>query len=375
VAALRTLIAGAGVAALEAALALRDLAAERVEIELLAAEPQFWYRPLSVVEPFRPQTLHGVEVGRLARAFGADLTLGTFASVDSETKVAYTSDGAELPYDVLLIATGARPTEAISGALTFRGPADDGRFRHLLDELRSGSVHDLVFAAPGGVTWPLPLYELALQTASFAAEHELDVDLTLVTPEDAPLALFGAEASSSVGELLRDRRVTLLTGRYPVAFDGSELELAPIGGIKTDRVVALPRLRGEPIDGIPADADGFIPTDRDGRVQDVDDVFAAGDVTAFPVKQGGLAAQQAVAAAEQIAALAGADIEPRPFQPVLRGLVLTGSSPLFVRAEPTGAGQTSVAADEALWWPPAKIAGRYLAPFLAEHADEILARQ
>ena len=236
-------------------------------------------------------------------------------------------------------------------------------------------MHDLVFAAPGGVTWPLPLYELALQTASFAAEHELDVDLTLVTPEDAPLALFGAEASSSVGELLRDRRVTLLTGRYPVAFDGSELELAPIGGIKTDRVVALPRLRGEPIDGIPADADGFIPTDRHGRVQDVDDVFAAGDVTAFPVKQGGLAAQQAVAAAEQIAALAGADIEPRPFQPVLRGLVLTGSSPLFVRAEPTGAGQTSVAADEALWWPPAKIAGRYLAPFLAEHADEILARQ
>jgi sulfide:quinone oxidoreductase len=371
VGALRTLIAGAGVAALEAALALRDFAAERVEIELLAAEPQFWYRPLSVVEPFGTKTLHGVEIGKLARAFGADVTQGTLARVDPEAHVACTGDGAEITYDALLIATGVRPTEVVPGALTFRGPADDERFRGLLRELESGSVHSVVFGAPGGVTWALPLYELALQTAVFA-DRGLDVDLALVTPEDSPLALFGAEATSSVGELLRERRVALHTGRYPVAFGGGELELAPTGSMKADRVVALPRLRGEPIEGIPADADGFIPTDRHGHVDGVDDVFAAGDVTTFPVKQGGLAAQQAVAAAEAIAALAGAEVEPRPFQPVLRGLVLTGSSPLFVRAEPTGAGQRSVATDEALWWPPAKIAGRYLAPFLAEHADAIL---
>ena len=369
---LRTLIAGAGVAALEAALALHDLAAERVEIELLAAEPQFWYRPLSVIEPFETRTLHGVEIGRLANEFGADVTPGTLVSVDPEAHVARTTDGAEIPYDVLLITTGARPIEVISGALTFRGPADDERFRGLLGDVDSGAVRQLVFAAPGGVTWALPLYELALQTAAFVAERGLDVKLSVVTPEDAPLALFGAEVSAAVRKLLQKRSVELHTGRYPVSFEGGELELAPVGSLEADRVVALPRLRGEPIEGIPSDADGFIPTDRHGRVQVVDDVFAAGDVTTFPVKQGGLAAQQAVAAAEAIAELAGADVEPRPFQPVLRGLVLTGTAPLFVRAEPTGAGQTSVAAGEALWWPPAKIAGRYLGPFLAEHADAIL---
>ena len=94
-----------------------------------------------------------------------------------------------------------------------------------------------------------------------------------------------------------------------------------------------------------------------------DDVFAAGDVADFPVKQGGLAAQQADAAAEAIAAAAGADVDPRPFTPVLRGLLLTGLTPRFMRSE-LGKHQTEIDT-EPLWWPPAKIVGRYLAPFLA----------
>ena len=50
----------------------------------------------------------------------------------------------------------------------------------------------------------------------------------------------------------------------------------------------------------------------------LDAVWAAGDVTAFPLKSGGFAADQAGVAAEDIAAAAGAAIEPRPFDPVGR---------------------------------------------------------
>jgi hypothetical protein len=50
---------------------------------------------------------------------------------------------------------------------------------------------------------------------------------------------------------------------------------------------------------------------------------------------------------------------------VLRGLLLTGMAPRFLRAQ-AGA-RTSVIDTEPLWWPPAKIVGRYLAPFLATH--------
>ena len=110
---------------------------------------------------------------------------------------------------------------------------------------------------------------------------------------------------------------------------------------------------------------GFVRTDQHGRVEGREHVYAAGDITTFPLKQGGIATQQADAAAASIAALAGAPIQPRPFRPVLRGLLLTGLSPRFLSASLLD--DTSEVDTEALWWPPAKIVGRYLAPFLAEH--------
>jgi CBS domain-containing protein len=95
------------------------------------------------------------------------------------------------------------------------------------------------------------------------------------------------------------------------------------------------------------------------------EVYAGGDVTTFPLKLGGIAAQHAAAAAESIAASAGAPLDPQPFRPVLRGLLLTGGQPRYLRREISGGvGETSWASTEPLWWPPAKIVGRYLAPFL-----------
>jgi sulfide:quinone oxidoreductase len=130
-------------------------------------------------------------------------------------------------------------------------------------------------------------------------------------------------------------------------------------------VVALPQLAGPRLSGLPHDANGFIPIDHHCQVAGEIDVWAAGDATSFPVKQGGIAAQQADAAAEAIAARAGAPIRPSPFRPVLRGLLLTGMVPRFLRAQ---AGTAASAIDtEPLWWPPAKIVGRHLAPFLAAH--------
>jgi sulfide:quinone oxidoreductase len=109
-------------------------------------------------------------------------------------------------------------------------------------------------------------------------------------------------------------------------------------------------------------------------VTGVPDVYAAGDVTAFPVKQGGIACQQADAAAEQIAAGAGAGVDPKPFRPVLRGMLLTERWARFLRRDASGtAGDDSSVAGRALWWPPTKIAGRELAGYL-EGLDEELGK-
>jgi sulfide:quinone oxidoreductase len=367
----RILIAGGGVAALEAALALRTLGEGRFAVELLAPEPRFWYRPLAVAEPFELGEARSFDLPALAAAAGATYSPGSLLAVDADRHLARTSTGGEIAYDALLVACGARPVPAVPGALTFRGPADSEAVRRLLEEIVAGSVRRVVFAVPWGAVWSLPIYELALLTASHVAAREIQrVELALVTPEDEPLQLFGRAGSDAVAALLEERGVVVHTGAYPAEVRDGELRLVPPGVVAADRVVALPRLRGPRIDGLPHTLDGFVPVDSHGRVQGLVDVYAAGDITTFPIKQGGIAAQQAEAAAEAIASQVRPDLTAHPFRPVLRGLLLTGSRPQYLRREVRGGvGETAEAGLEPLWWPPAKIVGRYLAPFLAGLAD------
>src|SRR6266511_5584077 len=136
----RVLIAGGGVAALEAALALRELGEGRVSVEMLAPEPEFWYRPLAVAEPFGLGEVRHFDLAELAVAAGATLSPGALSAVDAGSRLAQTSVGSSVPFDVLLVACGAGPTPAVSVALTFRGPADTERMRALLEEIVAGRV-------------------------------------------------------------------------------------------------------------------------------------------------------------------------------------------------------------------------------------------
>ena len=360
----RVLIAGGGVAAMEAMLALHALAGTRVEVELLSPEQHFWYRPLSVGEPFGAGEATRHEVGALAAAAGGALvTLGALRGVDTDRNEATTSVG-EIAYDVLLVAVGAVPVRAVPGALIFRGPSDDEKIAGLLAEVRAGAVRRIAFAVPAGVSWPLPLYELALLTASnLRANGRDDVELALVTPEQEPLQLFGPRGSSAVRRLLDERAIALHTGRRPFVHADEELRLVDGGAIDADRVVTVPLLRGLRLSGLPATSDGFIPIDAHGRVDGLVDVYAAGDAADCPVKQGGIAAQVADAAAEAIAARVGAAVTPRPFRPVLRALLLTGAEPLYLRRDLSDERRGETVAPARLRQ-PAKIQSRYLEPFL-----------
>ena len=351
----QVLIAGAGVAALEAALALQALGEALVSVELVAPEKEFTYRPLAVAAPFSVAEVKRFPLERLVGAAGGRLREGSLASVDAARKTIGLFDGEELGYDVLMLALGARPREAVAGALTFRGPEDSAAFSALLDQITSGQVRRLAFAVPAGTSWPLPLYELAILTSEYVAAHGTrDIAIALVTPEDRPLALFGPTASGAVAELLGLRGITVLTAVLPIQFEDGVLTLAADRRLEVDAVIALPQLEGPRVAGVPHDEGGFVPTDEYGWVLGLSDVYAAGDLTQFPLKQGGTAAQQADA---------GAAVKPEAFKPVLRGLLLTGFLPRFLRAEATGT--HSVVDTEPLWWPPAKIVGRYLTPFLA----------
>jgi sulfide:quinone oxidoreductase len=363
----RVLIAGGGVAALEALLALRDLAAERVSPLLLTPEPDFVYRPMAIAEPFDRGRVYRFNLAEIAADQGAELQIGELASVDADSGIVRTGSGEEIPYDALLVACGARPVEWLPGALTFGGRSDALEMRRLLADLEAGTLREVAFVLPGGAGWPLPLYELALMTATrLAHQGSADAVLTVVTPEGGPLEVFGPQASDAVGKLLSERGIHLLTNTYPAAFDERGLELVPNGRLAAERVVTLPRLTGPRISGLPQDDEGFLPIDEYCRVGGEANVYAAGDATTFPIKQGGIAAQQADAVATSIARAGGVELEPSPFRPVLRGLLLTGEAPEFLRAELTGGrGDSFSASAQPLWWPPGKVAGKYLAPYLA----------
>ena len=365
------LIAGGGVAALEAALTLADVGEGRVRVELLSPEPQFWYRPAAVAEPFGLATVRHFDLGLLAARVGAGMTLGRLTGVDADRHVARTANGADLAYDALLIACGAMPSEAVRGALTFRGPADGARIRTLLEELEHGVATRVAFVVPPGSAWPMPAYELALMTARRLAERRVTrAAVTLVTPEPRPLQIFGRTASDAVGGMLREAGVDVVCDAHAVAYDGRALLLVD-GALDAERAVALPRLRGGRIEGVPQTDDGFVQVDDHCAVIGVEGVFAAGDVTAITIKQGGLAAQQAVVAGEAIAVLAGATLVPHPFRPVLRGLLLTGGEPACLRHDLGEGGDGDWASGTPIWWPPTKIVGRRLSPFLAEVAGEV----
>ena len=370
---IKVMIAGGGVAALEGMMALHELAGERISMQLVTPTPEFAYRPLAVAEPFGLGEARRYDVVRMAADHRAAVHIAGIKSVDTARHRVLTWDGRELPFDVLLVAVGARTTTSIPGSVTVQGPGYTSRFRTVLRELDNRQVRHVAFAVPPGASWPLPLYELALMTATHVAERGLrKVRLSLVTPERAPLELFGTAASDTVRELLEERGIELHLSRYPTRFEDGELSLVPAETFSVERVVSLPSLVGPQLAGLPADANGFIPVDLHGLVQGEQDVYAAGDATTSAIKQGGVATQQADAAAEAIAARAGADVDPQPFRPVLRGLLLTGAAPRYMRAEVSGGrGEDWRVSDHALWWPPSKIAGKRLAPYLALRHDEL----
>jgi sulfide:quinone oxidoreductase len=378
----RVLIAGAGVAGLETLLALRALAGDRVEVTIVAPELKFLNPSMSVDQPFKPKRARGIRLERLSAEFDARWVRADLDRVEHGQQRAVTRDRMRLPYDRLVVALGAHPKQWLSRSLTDRGRSyvltysgarDNPDFAQLLDHVRDGIVNKLAFVKPAGASWPLPLYDLVLMTAAeCAAQGRPEVELSLVTPEEEPLGIFGNAASTAVRRLLEESGVTLHTASYGEPRRPGWLDISPGDrGIEVDRVVTEPRLAGPGMRGLPSDRDGFVHTDAHGRVPDLDGVFAAGDATSFPVKHGGLAAQQADAVAEAIAASVGVEIDPQPFRPILRGVLLTGGLPRYLRSDLSGAvGDDSTISGEALWWPPNKLAGRYLGPYLSSQVGE-----
>ncbi|MCW3040172.1 MAG: hypothetical protein JWM31_2077, partial [Solirubrobacterales bacterium] len=348
---LHLVVVGGGIAALEAVLAVHDLAGSRVRITLIAPEPDFALPPLAVAEPFARGFADPLPLADVMAEHGGVFLRSAVLAVDPAAKTLVLTRDRVLAYDVLLIAHGAAATPALDHALTFsEHPLD---LNGILADLEQGWSRSAAFVVPVGCTWPLPLYELALMTAEDVWAMNMDhVELHLITPESAPLAIFGPAASEAVAALLEAAGVSVHCGVEAHVPQGGRIVLGTEPDVHVDRIVALPTLVGRPLAGIPAGADGFISASDEGLVDGLTDVYAVGDATDRPVKQGGLACQQADVVAAHIARRAGADVEVPPLEQMLQGRLLTGGADRFLVRGP---GVRGTAGTDPLWWPPVKV--------------------
>ena len=355
-------IAGGGVAGLEALLGLHKIAGDRVSLTLVAPDPDFSYRPMAVAEPFALGNAHRVPLTKLTEETGAELVRAAVVAVDDPGGELRLDDGTTRSYDALIVAPGARAVSGVEGAATWWPGGDPEIYGGLLRDIEEGYSKSLAMVVPAGAVWPLPVYELALMTAGEAHQmgHD-DVVVTVVTPEHTPLSLFGEEASTAVAEELRSAGIELKTG-VVARKDPGGLTLEPGGEhLAVQRVFAVPRLVGPAVDGLPSDEEGFIVVDDGSRVERCERTWAAGDGVVSPVKFGALATHQARRAVAALARLAGVDDAPDPGEPVLHGRLLIGghrTRRLKGRGDAEGA---------PLWWPAGKVAGDHLPRWLAEH--------
>jgi sulfide:quinone oxidoreductase len=368
----RVVIAGAGMAGLEAALALRAFAGEAASVELVDSGERFRIAATATGRAFGVGAGLDIRLSTLAARLGAALRPGRLVAVDAARHVAMLAGGELVTYDKLLVAVGAQPEVQLREALTFTGHREAGDVRNLIDGIADaaarGARTDLAIVVPPACGWPLAAYEIALMARAYLAERGFAKAgaVTVVTAEDAPLAAFGPEASDAVGRALREAGIDVHAGSVVRDWRWGRLELAGGEPLAADRLIALPALRGPGIEGLPSDPHGFVRSAPGGDVPGAPDVWAVGDAGSFPVKQGGIACQQADAAAAEIARDLGATVEPVPFEPVLRGWVWEGAGGHFLRTDLRGGHDESpgTAGRRPLWWPATKVEGRFLGPFL-----------
>jgi sulfide:quinone oxidoreductase len=358
-------VCGGGIAGVEGLLRLRRLAGDRVRLTLVSPDPDLVYRPLAVQEPFALSGVRRYPLERVAADVGARWVPDGVCSVDHANRTVHTGDGATLRYDALLLAIGARESSPYEHAQMFTDRDVGEIFRAVVQDIEMGFVNSVAFVVPHEWVWPLPLYELALMTAVRARSLNLKPQITFITSEGRPLKAFGQAAGEAVMGLLQKAGIRLHAGvvaRVPapqvLRFDGIQLE--------AERIVTLPKITGPAIRGIPAGARWFVPIDEWCVVPSTEGrVFAAGDATDFPVKHGGIGAQQADTAAAGIAHIAGLGDRPSALHPVIQGMLLTGERPLYLAARVTaGLGWQSEVYEQPPWPPQEKIVAEELGPYL-----------
>jgi NADH dehydrogenase FAD-containing subunit len=322
-------ILGGGFAGLEAAFLLRHRLRDAVDVTLVSDRDSFLFRPHTIYIPFGadPSRFEIPLEGPAARR-GIRLLKARVLGVDPGARRVRV-EGGSVPYDFLIIATGAamRPEE-IPGLREHAGtlwiPQDMLRLRSTFERIvrlgQDGVTTEVLFLVPPNNKCAGPLYEmvLMLETHLRRSRARGAIRLLWATAERGYVQAFGPKLDEVVAEEFRTRGIEGHRSRVVTEVEPGAVRFLDGTVMRYDELIAFPPyVASVRYDGLPSDARGFLRTAPDNRgVSGVDGVFAPGDAGDFPVKQAFLAFLQADAAAE---AIAGAVLRQGPrtvFDPV-----------------------------------------------------------
>ena len=282
-----------------------------VSVELLGEHLQHPFLPANLDIAFKGANPEKFvrEEKRLLRE-GVKFTQDPAARIDLKAQNVTTKSGAQIPFDYLVIATGAiaDPSKVpglAEGALNFHtGPEDSRRIWETLQTFKGGNVVVAIAGAPHRCP-PSP-NEAAFMLDEFFQERRMrdKVKIKFLTPY--PRAYPAEKLSKVVEPLFEEKGIDVMTFFNVDSFDPTQKKIYSLEGetVDYDLLIAVPPHHGADVvinSGI-GDADGWVPVDKDTmRMQGYDNVFAIGDATAIPVSKSGVVAHlQSVVVAHNI---------------------------------------------------------------------------
>ncbi|MAG36892.1 MAG: hypothetical protein CL878_11715 [Dehalococcoidia bacterium] len=311
----KIVVLGGGFGGLESAFYLKMRLHDRADITLVSDQDYFLFKPNTIYIPFGldPEKLK-IPLDGPTRRQGVSFLQTRAQEVDPIAKTVQL-DGQQLPYDFLIVATGAGMRAAeVPGlaehANTIWTPEDMLRLREAFTGLRTaaqrGEHRQVLFVVPPNNKCSGPLYEMVFMLDTWLRRQGARdlVDITWSTYETGYIQAFGPRLHEVVTGEFERRGISGHTQSVVERLKAGEAVYRDGQRLPFDLAISFPPyVSSTPFPGLPADERGFLQTDlATRRIVGHDDIYAVGDAGDFPVKQAFLAFLQADAASEHVAA-------------------------------------------------------------------------
>lgn len=334
----RIVIVGGGFAGITAMHALKKELGHKVNVTLID------YRANTLNKPRLPDVAVKGETVEHARFLmkkaverdGYELIQETVIKIDPKKQKIYLKEGGVESYDYLILATGVdKYYEGIEGFIEFGYSVCDDiqapRLYRRLQTFKGGPIFigSMPYKSGTRVDAPKllapcegPVGEVMFMLKDFLRKKGLSESspITAFSPAEIFFEDVGEKVRNAVGEIMKQEGIGLMTGKVVSAIDDKRIYFEDGTSELCELPIILPQYKPYAFlqESNLTDDAGFIPTDKQMRHLDYENIFAAGDVNALSVpKLGHIAVNQAEIAAKTIAKEFEKNVQIPAYEPAI----------------------------------------------------------